>query len=346
MKIKINKKLTINPRKPPLIIAEISANHCGKKSLFLDHIKSAAKNGADLIKIQTYEPDDITVENNKYKIKSGIWRSKTLWSIYKKACTPFAWHKDAFKLAKKIGVTLFSSPFSIRAVDLLEKLNCPIFKIASFEITDLKLIKYIASKKKPIILSTGTAEIKEIKTALKLINKFHNKVIILHCVSSYPTNEENAQVKKINLLKKLFKNNLIGISDHTSNINSSLAAAALGSAVIEKHFKISSKIKSPDSKFSITPDQLKELKEGSIKIFNTLGNFSNLKLKVDKKSIYFRRSIYAKKDIYRGEKINDKNIICLRPKVGIGAEYYFKIIGKKTNIDIKKNFPIFRKNII
>ena len=139
---------------------------------------------------------------------------------------------------------------------------------------------------------------------------------------------------------------MIGISDHTSNINSSLAAAALGSAVIEKHFKISSKIKSPDSKFSITPDQLKELKEGSIKIFNTLGNFSNLKLKVDKKSIYFRRSIYAKKDIYRGEKINDKNIICLRPKVGIGAEYYFKIIGKKTNIDIKKNFPIFRKNII
>ena len=148
MKISINKKINIEEKQAPLIIAEISGNHCGKKSLFLNHIKLAAKNGADLVKIQTYEPEDITIKNNNYKIKNGIWKSSSLWSIYKKACTPFEWHREAFRLAKKIGITIFSTPFSIRAVDLLEKLKVPLYKISSFEITDYKLIKYIASKKK------------------------------------------------------------------------------------------------------------------------------------------------------------------------------------------------------
>lgn len=345
MKIKINKKISINSKKPPLIIAEISGNHCGKKSIFLSHIRSAAKNGADLIKIQTYEPEDITLENNIYKIKSGIWKSKTLWSIYKKACTPFAWHKDAFNLAKKIGVTLFSSPFSLRGVDLLEKLNCPVYKIASFEITDFKLIKYIASKKKPIILSTGMSEIQEIKNAIKIINRYHNKVIILHCISDYPTIEKNSQIIKINYLKKIFKRNLIGLSDHTNDIISSLSATALGAVVIEKHYKISHKIKSPDSKFSIVPDQLKKLKLLSYRIHETVGKLTNEK-KIRKEMIFFRRSIFASRDLKKGVRIKEKDLNVLRPNIGIGAENIFKIIGKKLKKNIKRNSPIFNKDLL
>ena len=190
MKIKINKNLNICYDERPKIIAEISGNHGGSKKKFLQLIKSAAQNGADLIKIQTYEPVDITLKNktNKFYLKDGIWKGQHLWDLYKNACTPFSWHKDAFKLAKKLKTELFSSPFSIRGVDLLEKFNCKIYKIASFEITDLKLVNYIASKKKPIIMSTGMASIVEIKNAINTIKKYHNKIIILHCVSSYPTN--------------------------------------------------------------------------------------------------------------------------------------------------------------
>jgi len=344
MNIKINKKLSISDKNPPLIIAEISGNHCGKKSIFLKHIKEAAKSGADLIKIQTYEPIDITVKNKNYKIKSGIWKSSSLWSIYQKAHTPFDWHKDAFKLAKKIGTPIFSTPFSKRAVDYLEDLKNPIYKISSFEITDLNLIKYIASKKKPIILSTGNATLKEIKKAIKLINKYHNKVAILHCVSNYPTLESDAQISFINELKKIFRKNPIGLSDHTDDINSSLAATALGATIIEKHFKISNKIKSPDSKFSIIPSQLKSLKTISLSIHKSIGK-KKVKKNISSQTLFFRRSIFAKKNLVKGSKINNNNILVLRPNIGIGAENFFKIIGKKINKDIKKNSPIFTKDI-
>ncbi len=340
MDIKINKKLSITDKKSPLIIAEISGNHCGKKSIFLKHIKYAAKCGADLIKIQTYEPVDITLRNNNYKIKSGIWKSSTLWSIYQKAHTPFAWHADAFRLAKKIGATIFSTPFSKRAVDYLEKLKNPIYKISSFEITDLNLIKYIAAKRKPIILSTGNSTIKEIKKALKIINRYHNKVTILHCVSDYPTLESDAQINFIGQLKKIFYKNPIGLSDHTNDINSSLAATALGATMIEKHFKISNRIKSPDSKFSILPSQLKMLKNMSVKIHETIGN-NKPKKKVSSKALFFRRSIFTKRDLTKGTIINENNISVLRPKIGIGAEEFFNVIGKKLKKDIKKNSPVF-----
>ena len=345
MNIKINKKLYLGKNKPPLIIAEISGNHCGKKSIFLNHIKLAAKFGADLVKIQTYEPLDITHKSQKHVIRKGIWKSKSLWSIYKKAHTPFKWHEDAFLLAKKIGVVLFSTPFSIRAVDLLEKYNVPIYKISSFEITDYKLINYIASKKKPIIISTGNSSLLEIKSALKLINKFHNKVIILHCVSNYPTLEKEADISRITLLSETFPKNHIGLSDHTNDIFSALASIPLGATIIEKHFKTSSKINSHDAKFSITPDQLLNLKQASQRIFNSLGKKEYKEESVNKNTLFFRRSIYAKVDISKGSKITDNNIICLRPKIGIGSEHYFKILGKVVRKAIKKNSPILKKFI-
>mgnify|MGYP001269849602 CR=1 FL=1 len=206
--------------KRPLIITEISGNHNGSKKSFLEHIKVAAKNGADMIKIQTYEPRDITLKkfDKNFKIQSGTWKGQYLWELYKKAHTPFSWHKDAFKLARKLKIPIFSSPFSKRAVDLLERLNVKLYKIASFEITDLELVEYIAKKKKPVIISTGMASLAEIKRAINCIKKYNNKITILYCVSGYPSKEEDINLNTLKKFKKLFKKNKIGLSDHTNDI--------------------------------------------------------------------------------------------------------------------------------
>lgn len=343
--IKISNSLKIGKKYSPKIIAEISGNHSGSKSNFLKLIKSACLNGADLIKIQTYEPKDITLNkrNSNFKIKSGIWKGKFLWDLYKKAHTPFSWHKEAFKLAAKYNKIIFSSPFSIRAVDLLEQLNCKIYKIASFEITDFKLIDYIASKKKPIILSTGMASQKEIKNAISLINKYHKNIILLHCVSSYPTDLTDINLEKINRLKKKYKGTMIGLSDHTNDIISSIASIPYNVVAIEKHFKLNDKTKSEDSSFSITPEKLRLLKTSSEKLFISQKKINLNSEKISKK---LRRSIYAKENIGKNEKISLKNIDTFRPFVGICASKFFKILGKKSKKKIKKGNPIFHKDII
>lgn len=344
MKI-ITNKLNFSYKKPPLIIAEISGNHNGSKSRFLKLIESACKSGADLIKIQTYEPNDITLNkrNNFLRINKGIWKGKYFLDLYKKACTPYKWHHSAFKIAKKHKKIIFSSPFSIKAVDFLEKLNVPIYKIASFEITDYNLINYIASKKKPIIISTGMASLGEIKNAIKIIEKHHKKIIILHCVSNYPTRIEDMDLKKINFLKREFKKYHIGLSDHTNNIFSSIASISLGVSVIEKHFNIDNK-KTPDSLFSIGPKMMKDLKTISTKIFESLNKKKGTK--IFNENIKFRRSLYAKKNIKINEKITNQNIIALRPKIGICASQYFKIIGKKIKKNIEANEPIYKNYIL
>lgn len=335
---KIFKKQLIHE---PLIIAEISCNHNGSKTKFLKLIKSACKNGADLIKIQSYEPEDMLIDQ-KFTIKKGLWKNKKLWNLYKKTHTPFDWHSEAFRLAKRYNKIIFSSPFSIRGVDLLEKLNCRIYKIASFEITDYKLIKYIASKKKPIIISTGIASFKEINNAIQIIEKFHSKIIILHCVSSYPTKLENINLARINTLKEKFPNFPIGISDHTNNIYSAIAATTYDVIAIEKHLKLNNKDKTMDASFSITPSQLIELKNSTRKIF-----LSKYKIKPisDQKNIFLRRSVFAIKKIKKNEKLTKNNIDTLRPNIGICASKYFKILNKKSKRTIKVGEPIFRKDI-
>ena len=344
MKIKINKKKEFDTNKPPLIIAEISGNHCGSKKLFLKHIMEAAKVGADLIKIQTYEPNDITIKSKKkiYKIKRGLWKNKYLWDLYEDAHTPYNWHLDAFKLAKKLGVTIFSSPFSLKAVDFLEKLKVPLYKLASIEITDLNLVSRIAQTRKPIIISTGCATIKDIKECLKIIRKVHNKVILLHCVSKYPTLDHEANIAKIKILKKKFKNILIGLSDHTDDIYSSIAATSVGVVLIEKHFIIDKKIKSHDKKFSIDKLKFLELKKATKKVHTILN--SKIHDKIPNKE--HRRSIYASKDIKKNEKITKKNIVSLRPNIGICASRYFKILNKKAKKNIERNSPIMKNDII
>lgn len=339
----INKGFNINYSKPPLIIAEISGNHAGNKKRFLDLIQRAFICGADLVKIQTYEPVDITLnrKSKKFRITSGTWKNKYLWDLYREACTPFKWHSDAFKIAKKFKKKIFSSPFSLRAVDLLEKLKCPIYKIASFEITDLKLINYIASKKKKIIISTGMSTISEIKNALKIINKYHNNVVILHCVSDYPTKIRNSSLEKILYLKKIFPKNEIGLSDHTNGISTSLIASNLGISYIEKHFNLDN-LKTTDSSFSINPEQLEELSESLKYMFGKFKEKNSLR----KKNFFLRRSIFSAKDIKKNEKITTKNINTLRPKIGICASQYFKVLGKKTKRNIKANEPIFANYLL
>ncbi len=338
------KKLEFSYKKAPLIIAEISGNHNGNKSRFLKLVESACKNGADLIKIQSYEPKDITLQKktNSSLIKTGIWKGKYLSDLYKSACTPFSWHYEAFKIVKKYKKIIFSSPFSIRAVDFLEKFKVPIYKIASFEITDYNLIRYIASKNKPVIISTGMATIKEIKNAIKIINKFHKKIIILHCVSNYPTKISETNLKRINLLKKEFKSYPIGLSDHTNSIYSSVASIPLGIVVIEKHYNIDN-TKTPDSDFSINPENLKNLKKLSLDIFKSLNGKKNIK--TSNKNIKLRRSIFSKTNIKKYEKISINNIVSLRPSIGIKSENFFKIIGKKAKRNIVKDSPIFFEDL-
>ncbi len=340
--IKINNKLSFSQNLPPLVIAEISCNHSGSKKSLIKHIEIANKYGADLVKIQTYEASDITSpkKNKTLKIKKGLWKNKFYWDLYKKAQTPYSWHKDAFSFARKKGITLFSTPFSIKAVNFLENLKVSLYKISSFEITDLNLIDRIGKTKKPVIISTGMSSMREIKNAINCIKKYHSKIVVLHCVSGYPTPEKDAHLERINILKKELPGILIGLSDHTNNIKTSVASSLLGVVAIEKHFMISNKVKSEDKKFSILPTDLRLLKSETQKYFEFLGK-KNLSIKKSEKdSLKFRRSIYAFKDLKKGKKITAKNICCLRPKIGIGSEFFFKIIGKKLKRNKKSYDPI------
>ncbi len=328
--------------KRTLIVAEVSANHCGSKKKFLTHILKAKESGADLVKIQTYEPEDMIITKN-FKIRSGLWKGKNLWKLYKQACTPFSWHKDAFKLAKKKKIILFSTPFSLRSLNFLKRFNPPLYKIASFELTDHKLINEIAKLKKTIILSTGLATLKEIISSVQIIKKYHNRIILLYCVSGYPTPLKEIDFNEIDKIKKKSGIKQIGFSDHTDGIEASLEAISKGVFMIERHFTLKKDSKSPDVKFSITPEELRILKNYSLsKKFFKL----NKKAKISEKSSkIFRRSIYAIKDIKKNELFNSKNIDCFRPNIGLGSENYFQILNKRSNKDIKKNEVLKKKYI-
>lgn len=338
------KKIHFTKNQKPLLVAEISANHCGSKKSFLNHIKVAHNCGADLVKIQTYEPQDITLKTkaDNFKIKTGIWKNKYLWELYEKAQTPYDWHYDAFKLAKKNGINLFSTPFSVKAVNFLEKFNVPLYKVSSLEMNDFNLLSKIAKTRKYIIISTGAGELKDIKKVLNFINRYHNKVVVLHCVSSYPTNLEHANIARIKDLQKKFKNNLIGLSDHTSSIFSSLSSIPLGCVIIEKHFKINDKVKSEDSSFSLNQNDFKKLVEYRDLIYKSL-YAKDIKKNDSLKSL--KRSLFSLKEIRPHEKLTKKNVISLRPKLGIDSSQYFKVIGKKAKKKISKNMPIYSKDI-
>ena len=271
--------------------------------------------------------------------------TKKLYNLYKRSKTPFKWHMDAFNLAKKNNIELFSTPFSLEAVDFLEKFNPKIYKVSSFEITDYKLITKIASLRKPIIVSSGMATLSEVKRCIKWINKYHNKIIILYCVSGYPTPEDELNLNSIKIFKKNFKNNFIGLSDHTNDIFSSLAASTIPVSLIEKHFIIDKK-KTFDSKFSINPDQLRQLSIGLKKLHKVFGVEKIFLKKAEKKNLKFRRSIFAKKFIQKHQIIREEDLITYRPKIGICASQFKKVVGRKSKKNIFMFKPIYKKDLV
>lgn len=321
--------------KYPFFIAEISGNHGGKINNAKKLIYYAKRNGADAIKLQTYTPEMMTLKQNKFIIRNGMWANINLWDLYQKAYTPLEWHRELFQYAKKLKIKIFSTPFSIEAVDFLEKLNCQIYKISSFEMTDLNLVKKISLTNKPIIMSTGMASIKEIKESVKIIRKFSSqKIYLLYCISNYPSDVKEFNLNNIKILKDKFKCD-VGLSDHSIGSNIACMSIINGARIIEKHICLDN-IKTVDSKFSLKISNMKKFVDDLKTSYQLINKREYLNSRKEKKNKIFRRSIFAIRDIKKGEKFTNENIKTYRPNIGLGAEYYYKVINKKSPVKIKK----------
>ena len=329
-------------RNKVFFIAEISANHCGDFNLAKKLIKCAYLNGADAVKLQTYTADTMTVKSNKryFQIKEGLWKGYTLWDLYNEANTPLKWHKKLFKYAKTLGIKIFSTPFDITAINFLEKLNCPIYKIASFEMTDLNLVKKISQTKKPLIISTGTANLDEIKETVKTARKYGAKdITLLYCVSNYPSSINDFNLHNIKILKNKFKCK-VGISDHSKDNRVAIASVACGAEVIEKHIALDNQKKGFDIAFSLKGREIRNFRDDIDTTYKLLGKNTFFRNKSENKSKIFRRSIFAIKKIKKGEKFSKENIKIIRPGFGLAPKYYNKILNKKSPINILKNEPL------
>ena len=321
--------------KQVFIIAELSANHNGSLEIAKETIFQAKKAGADAIKLQTYTPEWMTIDckRDDFIIKGGtLWDGKNYFELYKEAMTPLKWHKELFEYARSLDLEIFSSPFSKEAVDFLEQFNPVAYKIASFEITDYELIKYTASKKKPIIISTGVATICDIEEVVKICKSVGNEdIILLKCTSAYPAPLEEMNLVTIKNIKETF-NVEVGFSDHTLGITAPIIATTLGARVIEKHFILDKSIDSPDKEFSLTPDEFSQMVKAVRDTQKMLGEVS-YRAKSGKQ---FARSLYVVKDIKKGEKFTNENIKAIRPGFGLHPKYLPQILGKIASQDLKK----------
>ncbi len=339
--MKIGKR-EISERKPPFIVAEISANHNNSLNRTLKLIDAAKNAGADAIKIQTYKPDTITLKSKKKDFlinnKKSLWFGKYLYELYSKGSLPWEWHKAVFERAKKNKITCFSTPFDETAVNFLEKLKCPLYKVASFENNHVPLIEKLISLKKPIIISTGLTRLNDIKFIIQNFKKkkFKN-FVLLKCTSSYPAPEEDTNLKCIEDLRKRFKIN-VGLSDHTEGIGVAIASVMFGSVLIEKHFTLDKKDGGLDDSFSINPKELKELVVETKRAWKSKGKVYYGISKSERASIIFKRSIYISKNIKKNELFTKKNIKVVRPNLGLHPKYFNQVLGKKA----KKN--LFRAN--
>jgi len=324
------------------IVAEISANHGQSFNRAVALIKKAKECGVDAVKFQCYTPDTLTIDSNRkyFIIKHPKWGGKTLYQLYKEAYTPWDWLKKLKKIAESLGLVFFATAFDKTAVDFLEELDVPIHKIASFELVDLPLIEYIAKTKKPLILSTGMATLEEIKEAVDTAKKAGAKdIILLKCVSSYPAKPKEMNLRTIPDMAKRFKLP-VGLSDHTLGIATSIAGVCLGAKIIEKHFCLSRKIETPDSFFSLEPNELKLLVENIRIVEKALGEVHYGLTEEEKRSRVFRRSLFAIKDIEKGEVISEENVKSIRPAYGLPPKYIKKIIGRKAKLKIRYGNPI------
>ncbi|MDD3223509.1 MAG: pseudaminic acid synthase [Clostridium sp.] len=344
----MNKSFILNNTKigegsPVFVIAELSANHLQKYDNAVRLIKEAKKAGADAVKLQTYTPDTITIDcdNEYFQIKQGtIWDGTTLHKLYEKAYTPWEWQPKLKKIAEEEGLICFSSPFDNTAVDFLEKMDVPAYKIASFEITDIPFIEYVASKGKPVIISTGIAELSDIEEALKACEREGNKdVILLKCTSEYPSPYEDINLKTIPNMAETF-GLTVGISDHTLGSAVSVAAVALGAKVVEKHFTLDRSLGGPDSKFSMEPDEFNDMVKSIRQVEKALGKVTYDLTEKQIKSREHSRSLFVVKDIKAGETFTKENVRSIRPGFGVKTKYINEFLGKKAKVDIKKGTPV------
>ncbi|MGY0375136.1 pseudaminic acid synthase [Clostridium sp. JNZ J1-5] len=343
----MNNELNINGRiignnQPCYIIAEMSANHAGSYERAIEIIKAANDSGADCIKIQTYTPDTMTIDcNNEYfSIKEGTWKGENLYRLYEKAYTPWEWQEGLKNIAEELGMDFLSTPFDKTSVDFLESLDVSFYKIASFELVDIPLIKYIASKNKPIIMSTGMGTLDEIEEAVNAVKSAGNKnLCLLKCSSAYPAIPDDMNLMTMKNLSDTF-GVPVGLSDHSLGSIAAVAAVAMGAKVIEKHFCLSRDIENPDASFSMEPQEFKNMVQDVRAAERAIGKVSYKLSYKENQSKIFRRSIFIIEDIRKGEKFTEKNIRIIRPGNGLKPKYYDDVLGKIAACDIERGTPL------
>lgn len=324
------------------MICELSGNHNGRLERAIELLEAAAATGADAIKIQSYTADTITIDHDGpgFRIEGGLWDGRTLYDLYGEAQTPFEWHAPLFRRARELGVTLFSTPFDESAVDLLEDLRAPAYKIASFEAIDLPLIAYVASKRKPMIISTGMANLEEIGDAVRTARENGcEEIVLLHCVSSYPAPDEQSNVRTVPDLAERF-GVVSGLSDHTFGSAVAVASIALGGCVVEKHFTLRRADGGPDSAFSLEPDEFRTLVEDCKRAWRSLGKATYDLQGSEQGSVTYRRSLYVVRDIASGEQLTRENVRSIRPGHGLPPKHLPEVLGRQAARDLKRGEPL------
>lgn len=332
----------IGPDHPPYVIAELSANHNGSMETALRIIDAAKQAGADAIKLQTYKPGTITLDcdSEDFRITSGLWDGRTLYDLYQEAHMPWEWHKPLFEHAGKLGITIFSSPFDTTAVDLLEDLSAPAYKIASFEAVDLPLIRYAASTGKPLIISTGMADAEEIAEAVAAARDGGcRELAILHCVSGYPAPPEDYNLRTIPDMIERF-GLVTGLSDHTLDNTTAIASVALGASIIEKHFTLDRSGGGPDDSFSLEPAEMAALCTGAKTAWQALGRVDYGRKSSEQGNVQFRRSLYFVKDLKAGDVITEDAVRSVRPGYGLPPKFLDAVIGKRVTTNVRVNTPV------
>lgn len=327
---------------PPYVIAELSANHNGKLETALRIVEEAKAAGAEAVKLQTYRPDTITLDcdSEDFRIRGGLWNGRTLYELYEQAHMPWEWHAPLFERARELGITMFSSPFDNTAVDLLESLNAPAYKIASFEVVDIGLIKYVASTGKPMIISTGMADAGEIQEAINAAREGGCKELaVLHCVSGYPAPAEDYNLRTIPDMIQRF-GLVTGLSDHTLNNTTAITSVAMGASIIEKHFTLDRNGGGPDDCFSLEPAELAALCKDSKTAWAAMGRVDYDRKSSEQDNVKFRRSLYFVKDMKAGEVITPDAVRSVRPGFGLPPKHYGAVIGKRVSRDIFFGAPV------
>jgi N-acetylneuraminate synthase len=343
MSVKIG-DLSIGPGCPPLIVAELSGNHNGSLARALEIVDAIARSGAQAVKLQTYTADTMTIDkaDGEFVVSdpASLWRGRTLYSLYREAATPWEWHAQIMERARELGMACFSTPFDESAVDFLETLDVPAYKIASFEIVHLSLIRKAAATGKPLIISTGMASIAEIDDAVRAAREGGcRQLVLLKCTSTYPASPLNSNVVTIPHMRALFDCE-IGLSDHTMGIGAAVAAVAHGASVIEKHVTLNRAAGGVDSAFSLEPQELRALVLETERAWQSLGRVTYGPTEAEKASLVFRRSIYVAQDLRAGDALTRENIRCVRPGLGLAPKYYAILLGRRIKQNVAKGTPL------